>query len=229
MSKRHWWAALVLSGCASCIAAAQDVAEKFSRIHSAIGAVLPEKSFSIWEGTEGDVNGDGVSDYAAVVVLEQKEGRREERLVVFAGASDGSYKPMSVSGQFCEPRKFYALSIGANSLFVKAFSHADAARAESFTLQFRYNAKLRDFELIGEESLGEDYESGSYYRVSTNYLTKTAIHSRHAGKRYKEAKTRLNDTAILRLQGFDCSSYVAPDAGVYIDENFKVHNPKKTP
>lgn len=229
MSKRHWWAALVLSVCASGITAAQDVAEKFARIHSAIGTVLQEKPFSIWEGTEGDVNGDGVSDYAAVVVLEQREGRREERLVVFAGASDGSYKSMSVSGQFCEPRKFYGLSIGTNTLFVKAFSSADSARAESFTLQFRYNAKLRDFELIGEESLSEDYESGSYYRVSTNYLTKTAIHSRHAGKRHKEAKARLNDSAILRLQGFDCSSYVAPDAGVYIDENFKVHSPKKTP
>ncbi len=220
----HWWATLAILACVSNVVSAQDVAEKFNRIHAAISAVFPEKHFSIWEGTEGDLNGDGVSDYAAVVVLEEKEGGREERLVVFAGTSDGNYKPLSVSGRFCEPQKFYGLSSGKNALFVRVFNYADAARSDSYTLQFRYNVTLKDFELIGEEGGEENHEDGSYYRVSINYLTKTVIHSRKSGKKKKEVVVRLkSDSTILRLQGFECSGQ-GTAGNVYIDENFNVQN-----
>jgi hypothetical protein len=205
------------------VVSAQDLAEKFARVQAAINAVLPEKDFSIWERTEGDINGDEVQDWAAVVVHQPNVGSREERLVVFAGTSDGHYEPLSVSGGFCEPRKFYNLTIRKNSLFVQAVENADATSASSFTLQFRYNAKLKDLELVGEETLNENYEDGSYYRVSTNYLTKTVIHTRQSGKKKKEVVSRLNNApAILRLQGFDCSAHGSADSIVYIDENFGV-------
>jgi hypothetical protein len=229
MNTRLLWTALALLTSLSNVFGAQDVAEKFDRIHTAIGAIFPEKNFSVWEGTEGDIDRDGVSDYAAVIVLEGNSGGREERVVVLAGTPDGKYKPLSVSGKFCEARKFYGLTIGANSLFVQVVSYADSARAESLTLQFRYNARLADFELIGDESLSEDYENDSYYRVSSNYLTKTVIHSRHAGKRDKRVNARLNDAAIARLQGFDCSGYGSAEPGIYIDESFKVHKPSRKP
>jgi hypothetical protein len=218
-----------------------------------MSAVLPEKRFTIAVDTEGDINGDGINDYAAVIVLSDgKEGRREERLVVFAGASDGSYKPISVSGQFCEPKKFYNISIGMNALIVQAVSYADAARTASFTLQFRYKAKLNDFELIGMEEESVEYDDNSSYKVSVNYLTKVARYSRYLGKSYikrsitadgiekifkysrrsgkhKEAKTQFYNSTISRLQGFECGGNSAPDTVVYIDENFKVHTRKVAP
>lgn len=253
MRKSHWCAVLLLSVCVSNTATSQDVVEKFGRIHAAISAAFPEKRFSISEGAEGDINGDGISDYAAVVLLSDgKEGQGEERLAVFAGAADGSYKPISVSGQFCEPEKFYKLSIGRSALFVQAFSYADAARAASFTLQFRYSAKLNDFELIGMEEDSVEYDENSSYKVSVNYLTKVVRYSRHLGKSYikrsvtadgiekiveysrlsgkhKETETQFSNSTIVRLQGFECGANNAPDTGVYIDENFNVHTRKVTP
>ena len=171
---------------------------------------------------------------------------------MFAGASDGSYTPISVSGQFCEPEKFYNMSIEGSALIVQAVSYADAARAASFTLQFRYNAKLNDFELIGMEEDSVEYDENSSYKVSVNYLTKVIRLSRHLGKSYikrsttadgiekiveysrrsgkhKEARTRFANSTIFRLQGFECGGNSAPDTGVYIDENFKVHARKVAP
>jgi hypothetical protein len=242
-----WCAALVLSVCASSTATAHDAVEKSGRIHAAIGAVFPDSQFSIRGGNEGDMDGDGVNDYAAIVVLSgAKDGRQEERLVVFSGALDGGYKPISVSGQFCEPDKFYNISMEKNALIVQAVSYADASRAESVTRKFRYNAKISDFELIGREELSVGYDENSSYSVSVNYLTKVVRYSRHLGKSYikrsttadggekivdysrrsgkhKEIKAQFENSTIFRLQGFDCGGNSAPDTGVYIDENFKVH------
>ena len=255
MRKCHWCAALVLAVCVSNTATAQEATETetLGQISAAMSGVFPGMRFSIWDGAAGDLNEDGIEDYAAVVVLpDGKEGRREERLVVFAGASDGSYKPISLSGQFCEPEKFYNLSISTNTLFVQAVSYADSARAASFTLQFRYNAKLDDFELIGRKDDSVEYDENSSYRVSVNYLTKVIRLSRHLGKSYikrsttadgiekivkysrrsgkhREAKTQFDNSMLFRLQGFECAGYSAPDTGVYIDEKFKVHNPKMMP
>lgn len=249
MSTRHWWAALALLTCLSDVFGAQDVAEKFARIHQAIGAAFPEKQFWVWEGTEGDIDRDGIRDYAAVVVLEEKDGGRENRVVVFSGMSDGKYKSLSVSGRFCEARKFYGLTIGVNTLFVQVFSHADSAGSESSTLQFRYNEKLADFELVGREDRSTNYDENSSHKVSINYLTGVAIQARHLGTNYierrytadgteeivqhsrrsskhKEVKTKFNSTVLFRLQGFDCPRYLDEDPAailpIHIDEDFKV-------
>lgn len=189
---------------------------------SAIAPTFPHLTF-IWAMAEGDLNADGIPDLALVVTGQREENApREERLFVLTGNPDGGYRVLSVSDDFCHVNKFYNLEIVKNSVFVQGFGYADSVRASSFTLQFRYNAKLQDLELIGEQGLEENYEDGSYYRISVNYLTKTAIHSRHAGKRHKEAKVRFNNGAILRLQGFDCSSHRLPDSPVYIGDDFKV-------
>lgn len=230
-------------------ALAQADTDMFSRIHSNLTAIFPDRHFSIWEGTNGDLDGDGIKDYAAVIVLDGNESRREERLVVLVGTSDGNFRPLSVSGQFCEPKKFYNLSIRSNSLFVESVNKADASAKNGFTLQFRFNPRVGDFELIGSETNEVEYDENSSYKVSVNYLKKVVKHSRLLGKSYFERRTTTNgieeivehsrrssrhkettahfdSSVLLRLQGFDCASEWMPGPAVYpslyIDETFQV-------
>lgn len=183
-----------------------------------------------WTIAEGDLNGDGVPDLALLLTRHKGEGQREERLLVLTGRADGSYQVLSVSGEFCHPSKFYNLDIKNNSLFVQAVYYADAARFSGFTLQFRYNAKTEDLEHIGEQQDDEDYSSNSSYRVSLNYLTNAAIHSRRVGKKYKEVRGRLTDApGVLPLNGFVCEGYGMTSSTVYLDESFKVHKKGGTP
>lgn len=196
---------------------------KYQRAQSAIAAAFPEQKFSIWANAEGDLNGDGIQDLALMLTgWEGGEDARGERLVILTGNPDQSYSVLSVSGEFCNVRKFYNLDINGNSLFVQGFSATDATGSSSGTLQFRYNAKLKDLELIGREDLEKEYEKESYYKVSVNYLTKTVIHSRREKKRHKEAKAPMNDSNLFRLQGFDCATYDSDEPSLYIDKDFSV-------
>lgn len=185
-------------------------------------AALSSKAFHIGTSTEGDLGGDGIADLAAVVVDLSGSGPREERLLVLAGMPGGGYTPLSVSGQFCRANKFYNLEITATSLLVQGVWRAEPSGMDSFTMQFRYNPKLRDFELIGREDLVENYDAGWSYRVSVNYLAKVAVHTRMAGKKRKDLKAPLKQPAVLRLSGFDCGDEVPMDPLIYIKEDFTI-------
>ena len=210
----------------ACVAVGPTPAEQ-----KALLAIAPEfRHLDLWVSAEGDLNGDGLLDLAVLLTGSKGEVPREERLFVLIGRTDGSYQVLSMSGEFCHPSKFYNLDIKNNSLFVQAVYYADAARFSGFTLQFRYNAKIKDLEHIGELQEDKDYSSDSYYRVSLNYITNSAIHSRRAGKKYKEVRGRLTDApGILPLNGFVCSGYGMTSSSVYIDDNFKVQKEGESP
>lgn len=178
----------------------------------------------VWARAEGDLNGDSIPDLALVLTGSKGEGPREERLVILVGDANGRYKVLSTSDELCHPNKFYNLGIRRNSVFVQAVEYADAARFSGFTLQFRYSAARQDFELIGEQADEEDYNDNSFYKISLNYLTKIALHTRQAGKRHKEAKARLaTSSAVVPLKNFDCATRGLTESPLYIDEDFRVH------
>lgn len=214
------FAALV---CAAGAALAQDAAaQRAAQLQAAVDAALSSKAFHIATSTEGDLDGDGIADLAAVVVNLSGEGPREERLLVLAGTPGGGYTPLSVSGQFCRVEKFYNLDIARASLWVQGVSSAEPSGMNSFTMQFRYNPKLRDFELIGKDDLAENYDTASSYRVSVNYLAKVAVHTRIAGKKRKDLKAPLQQPAVLRLRGFHCGDEGPMGPAIYINEDFTV-------
>lgn len=196
--------------------------QRAARLQAAVDAALPSRSFSIWTSAEGDLNGDGIADLAAVVVDLSGEGQREERLLVLAGTPGGGYAPLAVSGQYCRVSKFYNLDIASGSLFAQGVSRAEPSGSDSSTMQFRYNPTLRDFELIGREDVAEDYDARSSYRVSVNYLSKVAVHTRTAGKKRGEAKALLSQPTLLRLRGFVCGNEGPMDPLIYINKNFTV-------
>jgi hypothetical protein len=160
---------------------------------------------SIWAITEGDLNGDGIPDMAMVLTGgSTNNGLPEERLFVLTGNPDGSYKVLSVSDEFCHPRKFYNLDIAKSSLFVQMVEQADAASESSYTLQFRYSAEVNDLELIGEETHAESYEERYEERNSSNYLTGKIIHSIRRGSKTKTTTERIMIATPPKLNGYSC-------------------------
>ncbi len=187
-------------------ASAQD-SDRFQRAFSELAPELRHLSF-LWAVTTGDLNGDGIDDVAMVMTGSRRDDAdREERLVVLAGQPDGNYRILSISGEFCHPAKFYNLDIKRNSLFVQAVEYADAARVSSYTLQFRYDARLRDFALIGNETVSEGYEDGTLDRLSTNRLTGETLHTIRQKGKTRSVKGRIALAAKQVLGGTACDVF----------------------
>lgn len=169
--------------------ASAEYTKKYQGVLAVTSSDFPHLNY-IWANAEGDLNGDGIPDVAMLLTGNRTENDpREERLFVLTGKPDGSYKVLSISAEFCHPSKFYNLNIAKNSLFAQMVEYADSSRISSYTLQFRYNAKINDLELVGEEMNSESYEEGSMERTSTNYLTGTVIHTTKTEKKGR-TKTR---------------------------------------
>lgn len=195
---------LSLSLCIWPFVASAEYGPKEQRALSAISPKFPNLDF-IWVTAEGDLNSDGIPDLALVLTGNAKDdGPREERLVVLTGNSDGSYKLLSASGDFCHPGKFYNLDVGKSSVFVEAVEQADSASMSSYTLQFRYNAKLNDLEQIGGETHSQHYEEDYEDQTSSNYLTGKVIYSTRRGGKTKTSTERIARAPLQKLSGFSC-------------------------
>jgi len=201
----------------------EESAKRFLQSQSWAGASTPTEVNVLW-GAMGDLNGDGVPDYAAVVDVRGEEGAEaEERLVVLAGAADETYILLSQSGAFCgagSNGKFYYLSVNANSLFVQAVWVAEGESFSARTMQFRYNQNINDLQLIGEEE--EQRDNGQDYKVIVNFLSGEVLFNRIGERQYREVKAQLVKAPLLRLQSFECFSQDKLRPPVYIDEHFKV-------
>ena len=199
--------------CASLVLVAGAVttfaqANEFPSPEAAVAVLLPNAKFVQWESADGDFNGDGVNDRA--MLLAEMDGpvdkQREIRLVVLAGLSGGKYAALSVSSRYCSAQKFYNLKADGASLFATEVHKAEGDALITNTLQFRFNKKHADFELIGKENI---WESGNEYgRISINYLAGKFIrYERVRGHiRVKEEK-RFKVPRPARLNGFDCDRY----------------------
>jgi len=189
------------------------------RVKAAVDALFPEEQFSVWEFVKGDLNGDDIDDFAAVLTNHKEEGERGERLVILAGQKNGSYTLLAASGDFCRVRYHYNMNIQNKSLLVTGYENL---RGSSFSLQFRYNASRQDLELIGGNKIENNYEEGSFYRQSINYSTDKIILSRKKNKRYKEVEIKLAEHRLTGLQGFNCRNYSdgIKELQFYINEDF---------
>ena len=122
--------------------------EVFSSLNSVILELFPNKNPHEWTSTEGDLNGDGVTDIAAIVTLMPEIYPSEIRLLVLAGVSSGGYRLLSVSDKYCNAQKFFNLDIVGSSLFVTAVHKVESDEFVTDKLQYRFNKRYLDLELI---------------------------------------------------------------------------------
>ncbi len=196
-----------LRSCVSLVFLAQAVAafaeaDVFPSPAAAIAALFPTKKFVEWTSTEGDLNGDGIKDLAMILTQEDEPG--EKRLVVLAGVHGRKYSPLSVSSKYCDAQKFYNLKAEGPSLFVEEVHRADDPLITN-TLQFRFNKKLVDLELIGKENISESLQDKEYHRLSVNYPAGVAIvYERIRGRIKATKRSQFAVPPLARLNGFDC-------------------------
>ena len=183
-------------------------APAFARPDAAIAAMFPQQTFVEWTSTTGEWNGDGVPDLALVLneVNGPSDRPMEIRLVVLAGTPGGQYTPLSASASYCRAQKFFNLEAKGASLFVTAVDKAEGDALGTTTLQFRFNPRRGDFELIGKESVWTSGKDGG--RSSVNYLSGKFITSKRVKGRIKASQEkRFVVPALAVLKGFDCGVY----------------------
>ena len=196
-------------GLAAAATGAYAQAPAFARPEAAIAAMFPQQTFVEWASTTGDWNSDGVPDLAFVPneVNGPPDRPMEIRLVVLAGAPGGQYAPLSASASYCRAQKFFHLEAKGASLLVTAVDKAEDNASGNTTLQFRFNPKRGDFELIGKENLWE-VQGKEYGRTSVNYLAgKLTLYERVKGRVKVNKEKRFEAPRLARLNGFDCNSY----------------------
>ena len=180
----------------------------FARPEAAIAALFPQQTFVEWTSTTGDWNSDGVPDLAFVPneVNGPPDRPMEIRLVVLAGTPGGQYTPLSASASYCRAQKFFNLEAKGASLFVTAVDKAEGDDLGSTTLQFRFNPRRGDFELIGKEIVWTSGKDGG--RSSVNYLSGKFITTKRVKGRLKASQEkRFVVPALAVLKGFDCGVY----------------------
>ena len=180
----------------------------YAKPEAAVAALFPQRTFVEWNSTAGDWNGDGVPDLALILneVNGPSDGPMEIRLVVLAGAPGGQYTPLSASASYCRAQKFFNLEAKGTSLFVTAVDKAEDQNSGNTTLQFRFNPRLGDFELIGKETVWTSGKDGG--RSSVNYLSGQYITSERVKGRLKVSKEKhFAVPALAVLKGFDCDVY----------------------
>ena len=141
--------------CLAMAAMAYAQPPEFASTKAAVAALFAQQTFVEWTSTTGDWNGDGVQDLALVLneVNGPSDAPMEIRLVVLAGTPGGRYTLLSASASYCSAQKFFNLEAKGASLLVTAVDKAEDNASGNTTLQFRFNPKRGDFELIGRENV----------------------------------------------------------------------------
>ena len=185
----------------------------------ALSTLFPNQKPSVWSSACGDLNNDGIDDWALVLIGERVNVQNNETLAVLFGNPDGTFSVPAVSDEFCHVHYHYNMSIEQNILSVQGFPNLHGS---SYTLVFKYNTQLGNIVLVGEEHIEGDDERNSLYGASADYLNQEIIYFRTENNKHKEVKKQLKKRNLIGLQGFSCETYNEnfQELYFYIDENF---------
>ncbi len=179
-------------------AALQAISAKFPGFHADQG----ELAF-------GDINADGIGDFAALV--NDTGGHR--RVVVFLGKPGGGYAYLDISGDtFAHPRVFDQVEIRSGSLFL----HRDGSGGCCSHWSEDYQFKMRGGKLvlIGLElasfSPADDAQSAeSASGTSVNLITGDVVRWKSGGKKRTERKSRIPRRKLIALRDFSYNEFTS--------------------
>ncbi len=166
-------------------------------------------SYSIASSAIGDINSDGIADYAAVIHKKDKDMYAE--VVVFWGKPDGKYELFARSKELHLPQRLPEVHIETKkkSLFISTFRNTlSSASGETYQFQFRGN----DLFLIGMETVyrepvwEEDVDVEKYEeKISYNLLTgeKNTQEKKNHKTTVKNEKRPQLELLLLKEFGFD--------------------------
>ncbi|NOU00387.1 MAG: hypothetical protein HOO95_02265 [Gallionella sp.] len=146
----------------------------------------------------GDLDNDGVDDFAAIFSEKTSDGRIYY-IVVLKGKPSGTYEFVTKSLNV-EYEKM-AVEIKNKSLYVIRFSNT-LAQDLSETYQFKY--RDNGYFLIGYEENSYTQDDAKKFRDSINYLTGAEIETEIVGGKTEVIKSRLKeeDRKLLSLEDF---------------------------
>lgn len=177
--------------------------EHLNRTGSSLGY-----DFNEWTQERGDVNGDGIEDVALILSYSSDgPGGIRTRLVVLAGRAEGGFAVLSESARYCDAQKFFNLLIEKGSLYAEAVQKADSTYFGSDTLQYRFNKRLGDLEVMGQELRWDSYDDESSGSWSKNLLTGAVVESEVVrGRTIKSKRSKEQRRPLMRLDGLDCNN-----------------------
>lgn len=158
---------------------------------------------------KGDLNSDGLEDWAGVIERKKPESSKTSQLYVLLQLRQGSYrvaeksKEAEISGTGC--CYVEALDIRSSSIYIQNNAKADNTM-DATTHQFKlYQGKWR---LIGVKTSLTDLSSDAYTDTDSNLLTGTVIEKKQKGESGKPIiKSSRKKFAIYLLKDFDFDNW----------------------
>lgn len=173
----------------------------------------------------GDLNGDGLSDYAIKLVetaVEQdgNPAARQRALVIVFGTKDGEFSRAAVNDKLLQCTRcggaFYGVvESPANVKIEKGVLVIDqdhgSREVTNTTYRFRYDLASRKFVLIGFDFSDADRATAGVVSESTNYSTGVRIVTRSKGGKDVKSRTQIPKSKVY-LEQVDSEMYEAAAA-----------------
>ena len=191
----------------------------------AVRTELPA-NVSVREFVLGDLNQDGIKDYATLIYTPtsiKDEATEQLQIAVFFGQKNGDYKLNAVSDNiYPHHRITEGLEIKNQSLYLsRGGTNYDSVFNEVFQFKMREN----NLTLIGETSSQvANRDKANDFGKSINYLTGKVTFWRLMGKKRKEVTKSFSIIATEKLSAFNYEKYSSKTLKVpqgHIDEKFK--------
>jgi hypothetical protein len=164
------------------------------------------KGWAVEDQANGDLNGDGVSDLAAILVQVKRDSEEDElqrALIVVLGRDKEKFIPAGTNDKFlqckgcCGVKEGVGISIKKGVIVVEQMSGSREFANE--TWRFRYHPETQRFVMIGKDIETGDGMRGTGTIASFNYLTGRKITETYrydkSGERKITASTKKEDAS----------------------------------
>jgi hypothetical protein len=147
---------------------------------------------------KGDLNGDGLVDFAILTSGKTTDGATN-RVAIYVNKPDGSYAFAAQSGNLDYGTIDIALK--RKSLYILAIHNS---LKESFNEVYQFTFHNDAFLLVGKQENAYSPDDGSEYTLSENYLTGKRIEKRKINNKTKETSSLLSTRELksIRLDQF---------------------------